>query len=228
MTPATAGVTLRRLLLPAALAALGPFVAVGSVHAAEPLGQRCTNPEVGYTVSFPTGWYVNAHVEGETEDVAACRLFSPREFQVRPGSETTGVSVAIGVQRSGPSDPGTPTTVGGRPAVVTEAASPPNPVEPAGTLHYRYWIDLGGGEWLLAGTSDGPDWVGPYEENKATLDAMMDTLAFEQLTLPNTSVGVRDRAAISSSATIALAVLVALAALAALVVGRRWTEGAAR
>ncbi len=60
--------------------------------------------------------------------------------------------------------------------------------EPAGTKTYSYWIELGDGSWLVASTSDGANWVGDYEENKATLDAMMGSLTFEGGMLPDTSI----------------------------------------
>lgn len=171
----------------AAAATLLAIATVGPVMAAE-LTQECTNPEAAYSVDFPDGWFVNGHVEGGgSDDVAACRFFSPEEFEVRPAASVGGIAIAIGSQEGRPPDAGQATTVGGRPAVVIETVAETDGFEPAGTRHYSYWIELGAGEWLVADTSDGPAYVGDYDENKATLDAMMDSLAFAQGTLPNTA-----------------------------------------
>jgi hypothetical protein len=62
-------------------------------------------------------------------------------------------------------------------------------MDPAGTRYYAYWIELTDGTWFLASTSDGPNWVGDYEENTATLDAMMESLRFSAETMPDTAIG---------------------------------------
>ena len=170
-----------------AAATLLAIATVGPVMAAD-LTQQCTNPEAAYTVEFPDGWYVNGEVEGgASDDVAACRFFSPEPFEVRPGTSVGGVAIAIGPQEGGPPDAGEAKTVGGKPAVVVETVAETDGFEPAGTRHYSYWIELGAGEWLVADTSDGPAYVGAYDENRAILDEMMDSLTFAQGTLPNTA-----------------------------------------
>jgi hypothetical protein len=179
-----------RLLLLVAIPAvlsLASFAPVG----AQTLSQECTNPDVDYTVAFPTGWYVNGRVEGgELEDVAACRFFAPQDFEVQPQAGIAGIAVSIGAQSDGPPGALTPeTSVGGKPAYVTETTVEQDGIEPAGTRHYDYWVELGPDAWLRAGTSDAPNVVGDYDENKAVLDAMMDSLTFGAETpgLPDTA-----------------------------------------
>lgn len=180
----------RRLLWTIGAAAAVLFGLAAPVHAAD-LGEECANPDDGYAVAYPTGWHVNERVEGgESEDVAACRFFSPDDFVVAPASQAAGIAVAIGVQQDGPRASGEQTTIGGRPATRIESVAADGGFEPAGTQTYSYWIELGDGTWLVASTSDGPNWVGDYEENKATLDAMMESLAFAGRMLPDTAIDV--------------------------------------
>jgi hypothetical protein len=74
---------------------------------------------------------------------------------------------------------------GGRPAFITETETAESGFEPAGTRHYDYWVELGPDSWLVAGTSDGPTFVGAYEGNKDVLDAMMISLTFSPDRLPD-------------------------------------------
>jgi hypothetical protein len=174
-----------------ALAAVSITLGLGSVApvGAQTLSQECANPEFDFTVAFPAGWYVNQHVEGgDLEDVAACRFFSPHDFAVRPQAGIAGVAVAIGGEASGPPGARTPaTTVGGKPAYVIETTTEEDGIEPAGTRHYDYWIEIGPDSWLVAGTSDAPTSAGDYEENREILDAMMATLEFATPRLPDTA-----------------------------------------
>jgi len=179
---------LARLLLVAALPAL-LSIAFSAPVGAQTLGWECSNDEFDYTIGVPTGWYANEHVEGgELDDVSGCRFFSPEDFSVQPQSGLADVAIGITPQRTEP-EGGTATTVGGRPAVVTETQTVEDGMEPAGTRHYDYWIELGEGLWLVAGTSDAPNFVGDYEQNRETLDAMMDSLTFDErgVQLPDTA-----------------------------------------
>jgi hypothetical protein len=171
--------TFARLLLPVAIPALLSLLTLAPVGAVT-MSRDCTNEELGYTVTYPEAWYTNARVEGgDLDDVAACRFFSPQAFEVRPQSGVAGIAIAISLQATGPQDARTPDTeVGGRPAYVRETTVAEDGVEPAGTRHYDYWIELGPDAWLLAGTSDAPTFVGTYEDNTVILDAMMDGLSF--------------------------------------------------
>jgi hypothetical protein len=147
-------------------------VATGSVDEAVP----CTNPDDGYRVEVPSGWYVNEMVEGQGGDhVAACRFFSPVEFEVRPASEASGIAIAIRREATPPRAEGVTTTIAGREATIVERVSTTDGFDPAGTRYYEYWIDAGT-DWLVVATSDGPNWLGDYDENKAVLDGMVRTL----------------------------------------------------
>ena len=163
---------------------------------AQTLSQECENPDVGYTIAFPSGWYVNEHVEGgDVADVVACRFFSPEDFEVVPATGAANVAIAIGLQAGGPPAEfaGEPITVDGHAAFRGEEVTPAGADVPEGTRYYNYWIDLGDGTWLLASTSDGPTSVGHYDANRSTLDAMMDSLDFGSASLPDTAMAAPDR-----------------------------------
>jgi hypothetical protein len=179
--------TTRAAVLVAVIAPVILAMAASTPVAAVELTQRCTNPEEGYTVSLPRGWYYNETVEGDgTDDVAACRFFSPDDFEVRPGSGVSDVAIGIGREATAPRAEGEATTVGGKPAIILETEAGDDSFDPAGTRYYQYWIDIGD-DWLVATTSDGPTWVGEYEDNKDVLDAMMGTLTFGTTSLPDTA-----------------------------------------
>jgi hypothetical protein len=157
--------------------------------AAVDLTQHCSNTDDGYSVSLPRGWYHNERVEGgELDDVAACRFFGPEDFEVTPQSGIGGMAITVRLGNDGPPGEMTPdTTVDGKPALVTETIVAEDGFEPAGTRHYDYWVEIGPDTWLSAGTSDAPNFVGDYAENKAVLDAMMDSLQFRAASLPDTA-----------------------------------------
>ena len=179
--------TTRSAVLAAIIAPVILVMAAALPVAAVELTQQCTNPEEGYTVSLPRGWYYNETVEADdTDDVAACRFFSPDDFEVRPGSGVSDVAIGIGREATAPRAEGEATTVGGKPAIILETEANDDSFDPAGTRYYQYWIDVGA-EWLVATTTDAPGWVGDYDDNKAVLDAMMDTLSFAPGSLPDTA-----------------------------------------
>jgi hypothetical protein len=184
--------------------------------AAVDLTQHCSNADDGYSVSLPRGWYYNERVEGdELDDVAACRFFGPEDFEVTPQSGIGGMAITIRLSNDGPPGETTPdTTVDGKPAFVTETTVAEDGFEPAGTRHYDYWIEIGPDAWLAAGTSDAPNFVGDYDENKAVLDAMMDSLCFRAASLPDTALAI-------TSTPLALASGLAITLLAILAAGRQ-------
>jgi hypothetical protein len=179
--------TTRAAVLVAVIAPVLVAMATATPVAAVELTQRCTNPEGAYTVSLPRAWYYNETVEADgTDGVAACRFFSPEDFEVRPASGVADVAIGIGREATAPPAEGEATTVGGKPATMLETEAGDDGLDPAGTRYYQYWIDVGD-EWLVATTSDGPGWVGSYEDNKDVLDAMMGTLTFGTSSLPDTA-----------------------------------------
>lgn len=182
--------TTRAAVLAAVITPVILAMATATPVAAVELTQRCTNPEEGYTVNLPRGWYYNETVEADdTDDVAACRFFSPDDFEVRPGSGVSDVAIGIGREATAPRAEGEATTVGGKPATILETEASNDSFDPAGTRYYQYWIDIGA-EWLVATTTDAPGWVGEYEDNKVVLDAMMGTLSFGTTRLPDTALAV--------------------------------------
>ena len=53
----------------------------------------CTNPEIGYIVTFPDDWYTNTEIEGR----AACSWFTPEFFEVDvPGETPEEIWLSIG------------------------------------------------------------------------------------------------------------------------------------
>ncbi|MDQ3691951.1 MAG: hypothetical protein M3406_18330 [Chloroflexota bacterium] len=203
----TRAAVLAAIIAPVILA----MAAVTPVTAVE-LTQQCTNPKEAYTVSLPRGWYYNETVEADdTDDVAACRFFSPEDFEVRPGSGVADVAIGIGREATAPRAEGQATTVGGKPAIVLETEANEDSFDPAGTHYYQYWIDIGD-EWLVATTSDAPTWVSEYEDNKVVLDAMMGTLTFGTSSLPDTAlvVPLNPWPAVVGGALLLLAAVVAL------------------
>ena len=179
--------TTRAAVLVAVIAPVLVAMATATPVAAVELTQRCTNLEEAYTMNLPRGWYYNETVEADgTEEVAACRFFSPEDFEVHPASGVADVAIGIGREATAPRAEGEATTVGGKPATILETEAGDDSFDPAGTRYYQYWIDIGD-EWLVATTSDGPTWVGQYDDNKVVLDAMMDTLTFRTTSLPDTA-----------------------------------------
>jgi hypothetical protein len=185
---------LRTLSTPArGAAALGLALAISAAIAAPAaavdFGTSCRNPDDSYTVSVPRDWYYNERVEGgEVDDVAACRFFSSSDFEIRPATDATGIAISISREATAPRAEGSETTVGGKSATIIESVAGEDGFEPAGTRHYQYWIDMGD-DWLVADTSDGPNYVGDYDTNTEVLDAMMGTVTFGTGTLPDTAMG---------------------------------------
>jgi hypothetical protein len=168
------------------------FASAGSIATAAAADVRCTNQIDGYSLRVPDGWYYNERVEGgEAEDIAACRFLSPSDFEIRPATDANGIAISIGREGTPPRAEGSDTTVGGLPATIIETVAGDDGFEPAGTRHYQYWIDTGD-DWLVADTSDAPNYVGDYDANKATLDMVMDGLTFTAAKLPDTSTATQD------------------------------------
>lgn len=206
----------RRLAL--ALVAAASTASAATPALAAELGQRCTNPDEGYVVGYPETWLTNDRVEaGALPDVSACRFFGPEPFEVRPASGIGGVGITITTRADDPPAGGRPTTVDGRPAQAVETVAAEDGLEPAGTRSYQVWIE-DGTEWLVLTTSDGPTWVGGYEQNRTVLDAMAGSLDFEDRSLPDTAVPARPPMLGWVSGAVVAAILLALGGVRA---GRR-------
>lgn len=146
----------------------------------------CTNPDAGYTVTYPNSWYTNT----DFGDTPACSWFSPTVYDV--GSEADipdEIVIVITVFDGAVGHFGSPDYS------MTEA------VEIGGFAGGRheqigYTYEGGGYEALLPGyeyfailsdspvegptmiASTGGDGVGDYELNKAVLDRIMASLTF--------------------------------------------------
>ncbi|MGH2380232.1 MAG: hypothetical protein ACRDG7_03305 [Candidatus Limnocylindria bacterium] len=178
--------TLMKLGRLLALAALPAVLIIGSAASvlAGDLGQECTNPDVGYSVACATGWRTNE----------ACIFFAEESADV-PDNAGLSAFVAINASVSAESPPVSDggevidtreDAAGGRSATVREVEIiEDDPFFSAGDRVYEYLIGLHSGETLAFTTTSTRD--GDYEDHRATLDAMMDSLAFEETQLPDTA-----------------------------------------
>ncbi|MDQ3880758.1 MAG: hypothetical protein M3295_06780, partial [Chloroflexota bacterium] len=161
-----------------------PFTVIDS-PAADELFERtdtCTNPEDGYTVTFPDDWYTNT----EIGDVPACTWFTPEFFEVTdPNEAPDEIWVSIGVIDGTIGYIGTTIgyhseelTVAGLAGRRMEFNSDPNGDPSHRTYHYVFPLQEAPNERTFAATTD-TDWADDYELARAVLDRMMATLQFE-------------------------------------------------
>jgi hypothetical protein len=151
--------------------------------------QTCTNPDLGFTVDYPGGWWANERVEPDDETltpIEACTYFGPEEVALQPNAGLpAGIVIRFEArdQSDGAGDPEIVSrdqaTVDGRTATVWEIRPAPQPgFIPEGTHMYEYFVDLADARRLVASTDDIQDAV-PYEEAKEILDDMMSTIDIE-------------------------------------------------
>ena len=147
------------------------------------LEQTCENTTSGFTVDYPAGWMTN------TQDIApSCFVFDPNNITLQERASSLDEAIHLRVDsvpysRATRQDDPTETeisrqstTVNGREAILTESESNGRGLIPEGVTSYRYIINLGNGETMLASTYD---YAGqPYERNKEILDQMISTLTF--------------------------------------------------
>ena len=140
----------------------------------------CTNPEAGYTVSYPDDWYTNTEI-GQTP---ACSWFTPHFFETA-GEAPDEIWITIGVIESAFGYVGTTQVfsndavmVGGQTMRRVEFNPDPNGRPRHRAFHYI--ADLGErpgtGPTFVAGTDI--DWADDYELAKAVLDRIMASLEF--------------------------------------------------
>ncbi len=145
----------------------------------------CTNPEDGYTVSYPDSWYTNT----EIGDVPACSWFSPTFYEVREGDPRPD-EIAIEVHVSEGAfgfiwaDLYTEDVIiGGFAGRRYETGMTTWPEQPTNELLYSYlaYLDLEQPEgrkiWAFTGTEYGGD----YELNRAVFDRIMASLEFRNV-----------------------------------------------
>jgi hypothetical protein len=146
---------------------------------------RCTNPQHGYSVSYPADWHTNT-----SEVMPTCSFFDPRPIRLPPASE---VPIDIAIQM-GREQAGFEEVAGASPgeqqlsreemvwldrrASRIESVSTGEGLYDAGLRSYRVVVDLGG-EVFVAATFDAGEL--PFEEKRRILDSMLGTL---ELTAP--------------------------------------------
>lgn len=140
----------------------------------------CTNPEVGYTVTFPDDWYTNTAIG----DQAACSWFTPEFFEVGAAGETPeeiwiGIGLTegvVGYNMLTPTEAGDEVEVDGYAGHWAEfrMLDDINDTD-SEDLRFHYVIPYErSGPTLIAGTQ--VDMAGDYELAKAVLDRMMASM----------------------------------------------------
>jgi len=154
----------------------------------------CTNPEVGYTVTFPDDWWTNTAIG----DVPACSWFAPVQFevdeQIAPPEEVTIIIQAVGPTDGiglGGQGLATVPAIGaaaGLPAIRTEQVGVGGGFFEFGTHRYTYLVGIDG---ALPGGDDpvhvmisATEWEilddpATYIVHKAVLDRMMASIRFD-------------------------------------------------
>lgn len=169
----------------------------------------CTNPAVGYTVTYPDSWYTNTAIGA----VPACSWFSPTFYEVDdPTAIPDEIAIALfhnerveGIAWSGQGLFEEELQVDGRPARRREEVGVGGMMPTPGWAYHRFgpgWLPLGsrGYAYLVAPTGHFPQGRGPsgvpvlwattawlieqdpevYETNRAVLDRIMASMRFEE------------------------------------------------
>ena len=141
----------------------------------------CTNPEDGYTVTYPDSWYTNT----AAGSVPACSWFSPVFYELTDdGSRPPEIAVEITVF-SGDigfiwadlySENVTLDGVDARRYETGETKDPMTPTDRFAYSYLAYLDDVSEGRKLWAFT--GVDYGGNYELNKAVFDRIMASFRF--------------------------------------------------
>ena len=164
-----------------------PFSVIES-RQADTLFERsatCSNPEGGYTVSYPEDWYTNP----DSDALPACSWFSPAQFDV-PTQFVEGTAVpdevviVVDVFEGGVGQiPEIPRTLseevplGGREGYRFEDRVNEEP--PGYIYSYGAWLDANHlGRKIAAYTQSAP--ARDYQLNRAVLDRMLATLVLAE------------------------------------------------
>lgn len=156
----------------------------------------CSHPSGAYRVAFPDAWWWNTDYEDpDIGPVAACRFFAPSSFDAfsatRRNAVPTGVAIWLDYAERGcfgfinPVLEEHELMIDGFTATVREFAQGQQGDAPP--AYYQYIIQLtpevacedAASKAIVATT--GVDMFGDYEDNKAMLDRMMETM---EITLP--------------------------------------------
>lgn len=170
---------------PSASPSPSPF-SVGESQAADALFRRpdtCTNPDIGYTVTFPDDWYTNTAI-GEQ---AACAWFTPDYFEVDlPGEMPGEIWIRIGLFEGifgynmlTPTESGDEVVIDGYPGHRAEYRTLDAIGDTdSGDLTYHYVVPFDtAGPTLIAAT--GVDMADDYELAKAVLDRIMASMELD-------------------------------------------------
>lgn len=147
-------------------------------------GTTCTNPRLGYQVSFPEGWNTNAE---ETDTVPACSLFDPEPVEVPEDGDTEPTAavtlfidpVPFADVASPPGDADAAslerfvTTVSARKAFLQVNAEGGDNSD-QGSIASLYAIDIGDEQTLFATTGGQQG-----SEEAAALDQIVASLVFD-------------------------------------------------
>jgi len=160
-----------------------PFTVLASDEADRLFGETdtCTNPDGGYTVSYPDSWYTNTRIG----DVPACSWFSPILYDpVEGGPRPVEIAIEIRVFDGNVGFIWVDVyseeiTLDGFPARRYETGMTKDVATPTNTFQYDYLARLddrddGKKIWAFTGTEYG----GTYELNKAVLDRIMASIDF--------------------------------------------------
>lgn len=162
-------------------------------ESANPVAQQmseCEHTSGAYRVSLPEGWWVNPEFrDDELGHVAACRFFAPQDYDLTSADRETPVPEGVALWMDfldggcvgyiNPILESRDVTVDGYATRVEELAKGKQDTNPAFT--YQYVVTLipeadceNDGEYIYALTNR--DLSGDYEENKAVLDQMMESI----------------------------------------------------
>ena len=143
----------------------------------------CTNPDGGYTVSFPESWYTNT----EIGEVSACSWFSPVFYEATEGGprpeeiaiEITVFDGAVGFIWADLY--AEELSLDGLAAVRSETGQTKDAATPTDQFQYSYLARLDASQdgrklWAFTGV----DYGGDYELNKAVFDRIMASLKFTE------------------------------------------------
>ena len=147
----------------------------------------CTNPEVGYRVTFPDDWYTNTAIG----DQAACTWFTPDFFEVdATGATPDEVWITIGLvpglvgyNMLTPTDASEEVEVDGYAGHWAEFRLLDEVIDTeSGEVRFHYVVPLArSGPSLVASTAPGR--ADDYELAKAVLDRMMASMELEPVTV---------------------------------------------
>lgn len=160
-----------------------PFPVIESSEADELFvdPDTCSNPEGGYTVSYPDSWYTNTALD----DVPACSWFSPTYYELNDsGDMPEEIAIDIRVFEGAVGFIwadlySQELTVDGFAGRRAETGMTKDPGMPTDVFQYDYLVLLdaesdGRKLWAFTGT----DYGGEYELNKAVVDRIMASLEF--------------------------------------------------